>query len=300
MIHTQYYALARALTQSFDKALITPVTQWDFNYSSVTFDQLKKYKNRQERLPVGTIDINNIEKEPMNKIINYTIGRSVIDLLSSTNCFPLAEIKNKAIFYALMSNYTINLNVTLTFETAAQMLDNLHAISEYFPTNFMYYDFRYSYYVALPGEIIDMIDPYIDKVENIFAKRKKDDASSFEFFTMMENEPIFKVNSINPTQDKNSDTHQLEISLTIIDKMIYSILNVSPDNELCAKTINIKVVIDSGETVAEADLKMPEIVIEEHSVPEYYPEVTTNNETSVNENGVDERTSSFERSNNEC
>jgi hypothetical protein len=289
MIHTQYYALLRSLSTTLDDAAVQQISQWDYNFNSVTFDQLKLYKQKQNPLPKGVVNITSVNKIPTLQARNYTPGQSVIDLIDTLSSHPIAKIEDKIYLFGLFNRYDISIDVTITYETAAQMLDNFHAFHEFFPVNYSYYDYVYDYYLSLPDESIKDLDPYNDETINIYAKQKKDDASNFEFFSRMESQPIFKCNGINTIQDKKSDTHQLNLNFLVSDTFIYNILMVDVKYFLQAEFLNINIRVPEDKEdefvvipVLEdypLDTKYPE----ETSVGDNYPQYTTNNETTIKE-----------------
>jgi len=227
MIHTQYYALLRALSQAIQRAAPnTKINQWDYNYNSKTFDSLKLHRNPLP-YPKGIMNISNSQKlftYPLSQ--NASLGTNAADIIQFPNAFPIAGVDNKFQIYGLTNKYNINIDVTLQFETGSQLLDFYHTYSEYFPTDGKYfYDFEYDYYLYLPEAVLEGFDPITDNAINIYAQ-EKDDADSYNMFAKCFSSPLIKCESVAMNQDKNSQTHTLSMNFNIQESFIYMIFKV--------------------------------------------------------------------------
>lgn len=252
MIHTQYYAFMRGLSKFLDTVLIEPVVQWDFNYNSIVVEQLKKY-GKMKPYPKGQIAINNVSKQPTQNVRNFTpgmyIGRMIKDLATD----PLAQVRDKFAIYGLFNWYTLDVGVTLRFETSAQMLDAYHSISENIPLNFIHYAYDYAYYVSLDHAFMDKnFDPFEDETDNIYAYQMKDDSSNFQFFTLVKSVPLLQMTSITQSQDTKSQTHQLNLTFSIRDRFLFQLLFVDMKYFLQFRMINFVIAVeDFDETTRE-------------------------------------------------
>ena len=253
MIHTQYYALLRALSTSIQQAAPnTKINQWDYNYNSKTFDSLKLHRNPLP-YPKGVINVSSSQKQYVYPLAqNASVGTNAADLVQFPNAFPIASIENKYEIYGLTNRYNINCDITLHFETNAQLLDFYHAYTEYYPGEGKYfYDFEYDYYLYLPESLLDDYDPTADTAINIFAQAK-DDASNYELYAKCVGTPMIKCESITMNQDKNSETHSVTINFNIQDSFIYLIMKVDAKYWLQAKTLTIIIKVeDFDQTEAE-------------------------------------------------
>jgi hypothetical protein len=255
MIHTQYYALMRALAAAIQRANpYTQITQWDFNYNSKTFNSLKLHRNPLP-YPKGIINISSIQKQFMYPLQqNMYLGMNAANLLKFPNIFPIASVVDKFEIYGLSNRYNININVTLQFETGAQLLDFYHLYNEFFPGEGKYfYDFSYDYFLYLPSEIIEGFDPTTDEAINIYAEMK-DDASNFQLFSKCVSEPLIKITGINIMQDSNTDSHQIEINFEIQDSFLYMLIKVDSKYWLRATSTRLYIkVADYGDQLTNAD-----------------------------------------------
>ena len=287
MIHTQYYALMRSVVDSIDNAGLVPVNQWDFNYNSITFDQLKKYKDEQTEYPKGVINLTSIEKDPLqNKTMSFTPGMYMHDIIHDMHTRLVASINNNQFIYATTGFNTLRFDITITYETAAQMLDHMQGYMSYFPLNYFFYDYTYQFYLSLPEDVTSLIDPYEDETINIYAKQMKDDASNFEFFSMLQQEPTFRYESIQPVQDKNSKTHQIQMSMSIQDSFVNSIIVTDGKEFLKATSLNIEIDIfdfdnslETIDNITYVTVLVPPIDVDEPGRD--MPETITNNETNT-------------------
>lgn len=244
MIHTQYYALMRALSAALDSMTPNnPIQQWDYNFNSITFDQLKIYDDIKA-LPKGVMNINSTLKQPNLNERNYRPGFYAANLVETLNAYPVAKVENKYYIIGLYNFYTLNIDVTIRYETTSQMLDHRHAILETIPQNFYYYDFTYDYMVYLSPEIRQDFDPYEDESENIYAYQLKDDASNFDFFSKITGEPILKLTNINSEQDKNSDVHELRLSFEVQDTFLYQLMTVDWSYYLIVQDANLRFMVE--------------------------------------------------------
>ena len=240
MIHTQYFALLRAIAQSIQKAAPhVKINQWDYNYNSKTFNSLKLHRNPLP-YPKGIINITGSQKMFLYPIAqNTNLNMNCADLLKFPNVFPVASVEDKFEIYGLTNRYTINLDVSLHFETGAQLLDFYHTYSEYYPSNGkFFYDFEYDYYLYLPPETISGFDPTKDESINIFAN-KKDDSSDLELFSKCISSPMIKCNSVTPNQDSKSESHILTLNFEIQDSFLYMILKVDSKYWIRARSFEI-------------------------------------------------------------
>jgi len=290
MIHTQYYALMRGIAAALQKATPhTKINQWDFNYNSKTFDSLKMHRNPLP-YPKGIINITNSQKQfiyPLTQ--NLSVGMNAADLVQFPNAFPIASVLDKYEIYGLTNRYNIGVDVTINFETSAQMLDFFHNYSEYFPhEGKSFYDFEYDYFLYLPPEILNDYDPAVDNAINIFAQMK-DDSSNFDLFAKCMSTPILKCENINMNQDKESDTHSINISFTVQDSFLYSIMVIDADYWVRALSLSIiiKIADFSGEETEVAHYGPRKLMREAY--PDFAGDATreqvgdnlkTNNETN--------------------
>ncbi len=240
MIHTQYYALMRGMAAAIQSASpLLPISQWDFNYNSKTFDSIKLHRNPQP-FPKGIININNIQKQftyPLAQ--NMSVGTNAADLIQFPNAFPIASVLDKFEIYGLTNRYNIGIDITVNFETGAQLLDFFHNYSEYFPhEGKYYYDFEYDYFLYLPENILEGYDPAADNAINIFAQMK-DDASNYDLFAKCVSTPIMKCESISLNQDKNSDSHSINMSFTLQDSFLYMLMKVDADYWVRALSLSV-------------------------------------------------------------
>ena len=245
MIHTQYYALLRALSEAIQQADPNmQINQWDYNYNSKTFNTLKIHRNPRP-YPKGVINVSSSQKVftyPLPQ--NATVGTNAANLVKFPNAFPIASIQDKYEIYGLTNRYNINCDITLYFETNAQLLDFHHNYVEYFPGEGKYfYDFEYDYYLYLPDEILADYDPTMDEAINVFAQAK-DDASDLKLFAKCVSTPIIKCNSISMNQDKDSETHSINISFEIQDSFIYLIMKIDAKYWINAKSLNISTSVE--------------------------------------------------------
>ena len=289
MIHTQYYASMRGLSKFINTILIEPVTQWDFNYNSIVVEQLKKY-GRMKPYPKGQITINSVEKQPTQTLRNFTPGMYIERLIKDLATDPLAQVRDKFAIYGLFNWYTLDIMVTLRFETSAQMLDAYHSISENIPLNFIHYAYDYPYYVSLDHSFMDTnFDPFEDETDNIYAYQMKDDSSNFQFFTLVKSVPLLRMNSITQSQDTKSQTHQLNISFTVRDRFLYQLLFVDMKYFLQFRMINFIIAV---EDFNEQEREVERITMEIDNSIEYGGEPTladefenidkgTNNDTTI-------------------
>ncbi|HID69334.1 MAG TPA: hypothetical protein EYP35_02475, partial [Desulfobacterales bacterium] len=242
MIHTQYYALLRALTQAIQRASPnTTINQWDYNYNSKTFDSIKLHRNPQP-FPKGVINILSIQKQftyPLAQ--NASVGTNAADLVQFPNAFPVAGVVDNFEIYGLTNRYNINVSITVNFETSAQMLDFYHNYIEYFPSEGkFFYDFEYEYYLFLPQEIIEGYDPSTDDAINIFAQAK-DDASNYELYAKCVSTPVIRCESVNINQDKKSEMHSVNLNFNIQDSFVYLLMKIDSKYWIRALSLSINI-----------------------------------------------------------
>ena len=257
MIHTQYYALMRALAQAIQSASPnTTINQWDYNYNSKTFDSVKLHRNPQP-YPKGIINISSVQKQftyPLAQ--NASVGTNAADLVQFPNAFPIASVVDKFEIYGLTNRYNINVSITVNFETSAQMLDFYHNYTEYFPSEGkFFYDFEYDYYLYLPQEIINGYDPSVDDAVNIFAQ-VKDDASNYDLYAKCVSTPVIRCESVNMNQDKKSEIHSVNINFNVQDSFVYLLMKIDSKYWIrgLSLSINIKVLdTDNSEKTIQND-----------------------------------------------
>ena len=293
MIHTQYYALMRALAAAIQQASPnTEITQWDFNYNAKTFNSLKLHRNPKP-FPKGLINVASSQKQyvyPLHQ--NAALGTNAADLVKFPNAMPIASVVDKFEIYGLTNRYQLSVTVTLRFETSAQLLDFWHLYNEYFPgEGKYYYDFSYDYYLFLPDEIIEGFDPTTDEAVNIFAEMK-DDASNFDLFSKCVSTPLLKTTGINLTQDTDSDSHQIELSFEILDSFLYMLMKIDSRYWLRAKSLRlyIKAADYAGELTDTSCSEQDGLLVDESDqepLPEFddteviSPTDDTNNDTEA-------------------
>lgn len=292
MIHTQYYALLRAVAQSIQKAAPQmKVSQWDYNYNSKTFNSLKLHRNPLP-YPKGIIDITGSQKMfeyPLAQ--NANLSMNAADIVQFPNVFPVASVENKYEIYGLTNRYYITVDVSLHFETSAQLLDFYHTYSEYYPIDGkFFYDFEYDYYLYLPTEVLDDFDPSTDDSINIFAG-KKDDSSNLNMFARCVSSPLMKCSSITANQNRESDSHILNFSFEIQDSFLYMLMKV--DSSYWVKARSYKVIINV-EDFADDEYEVAELEdqTQDGSDPDWSQDASddtltdngdTNNDTEIKE-----------------
>lgn len=287
MIHTQYYALMRGLSDAIQQAAPnTRINQWDYNYAAKTFSTLKHHRNPLP-FPKGIFNLTSSRKQfnySLNQ--NATVGTNGADLIKYPNAFPVASVTDKFDIYALTNRYEIAINISLHFETASQMLDFYHAYVEYFPSQGKYfYDFEYDYYLYLPKEILDNYDPETDEAINIYAALK-DDASDYKLFSKCVATPLLKCESIDMDQDKPGENHKINLNFTVQDSFIYLLMTVDHSYWVRATTLEIITeVTDYNGDTTELEVDGPYIV-DENGEPDYSQDKS--NDKLMTENNTNE------------
>ena len=297
MIHTQYYALMRGIAAAIQQVSPQmPITQWDFNYNSKTFNSLKLHRNPYP-YPKGIINVSNIQKQftyPLPQ--NASVGTNAADLVQFPNAFPIASVIDKYEIYGLTNRYNISIDVSIHFETSAQMLDFYHSYSEYFPHEGKYfYDFEYEYYLYIPQNVIEDYDPTRDDAINLFAQMK-DDASNFDLFARCTSTPLIQCTSITINQNKEADEHSINIQFNIQDSFIYMLMKTDANYWVRALSLSIYIkVLDFKDEEQEIDHWGPQTV-ERTPYPDFISDAnenqvgdvlvtdsSTNNDTKIKE-----------------
>ncbi len=289
MIHTQYYALMRGITKAIQERIPhVQISIWEYNYNSKVIDQLKAYDTIKP-LPQATMNLTNMNKMfvyPTNLYYKPGMYFPVLDV--QPNAFPVCGIKDKYDIFALTSRFNLSFDLSIKFETGAQLIDFYHVFNESFPVNFYYNDFKYDYFLWIPDSLVEGIDLENDEIINLFATMA-DDASNYKLFSRVEATPIFKMNSININTQKDSQEHQLNMSFDIQDSFVYNLLTVDNKRYLKAISLEIDIMVEdyNGEQTIidtfEADTQEPGSVVESERTTDDYTN-DTNNDTQIKDN----------------
>jgi hypothetical protein len=189
-----------------------PIQKIEYNISSKTITTYQLYGKESYEYPNVMIDLLDIRGD--NGV--SSISRNAYGLISTMNTFELTynETKKQSIFVEL-KRYLINFNIRINVETAADMLNYYHVISNNIPLNFTFVDYKFNYFIDISW-IFNQLNWHEDNNIINFIKDSHviniDEASAYHYYSLHETQPEFEFTSITKEEDKENMKYAVNIN----------------------------------------------------------------------------------------